>query len=181
MKATKHLITSLFLAGGLALAATPALHAEPAQARAHMQMSGDAKPSCPMAGQWKHHGGKHHSGKRHGGQQHGMMGSHGMQPHFLRGLDLTEAQRDKVFDILYPLVPEQRAHFKAVRDLKKQQHDLVLSKDFDAGKLKKLVEAENKAKTDFRVKMATAHNKVYQQLTDEQKAKIAERKARRMK
>lgn len=163
MKASKHLITSLFLAGGLALAAAPVIHAEPGMGRG-MGMHSEAGKKCPMGerGMKGHHGG-------------GMMGEHGMKPRFLRGLDLTEAQQDKVFDILYPLVPEQRKHHKEIRDLRQQQKALTLSKDFDAGKLKKLVEAEAKSHSEHKLKLATAHNKIYQQLTDEQKAKVAER------
>lgn len=167
MKASRHLITSLFLAGGIALAAAPVLHAEPAgQQSMGSLMQQDGGKKCPM----DHRGGKHH-----GGQHHGMMGGHDLQPRFLRGLDLTDVQRDKVFEILYPLMPEQRAQHKQMRDLHQQQRDLVLSDGFDAGKLKKLLDAQAKAQGEFRVKMATAHNKIYQLLTAGQKAKLAER------
>ena len=165
MKASKRLITSLFLAGGIALAAAPALHAEHEKGHG-MGMHSEAGKKCPM-GEMGRHG---------GGMMGGMMGGgHDLQPRFLRGLDLTEAQQDKVFDILYPLIPEQRAHHKEVRELRQQQKDLTLSKDYDAGKLKKLVETEAKSHTEHKLKLAAAHNKIYQLLTDEQKAKVTER------
>ncbi len=171
MNASKRLITSLFLAGGIALAAAPTLHAEHEKGHGMgMGMHSEAGKKCPMGGMDRHGG----------GMMGGMMGGgHDLQPRFLRGLDLTEAQQDKVFDILYPLIPEQRKHHKEARDLRQQQKDLTLSKDYDAGKLKKLVEAEAKSHSEHKLKMAAAHNKIYQLLTDEQKAKVAEKMEQR--
>lgn len=171
MNVSKRLITSLVLAGGLAIAAPALTLAEPGMGMGPGKGMSMGK-QCPLAGT-SHYGKQGHCGKQgHGG----MMGGHDLQPRFLRGLDLTEAQQDQVFDILYPLIPAQRSHHKAARDLRQQQKALTLSPDFDAGKLKKLLDAEAKSHSEHKLKLATAHNKIYQLLTDEQKAQVAERR-----
>ena len=61
------------------------------------------------------HGG--HAGcgmEAHGGAGHPMMGGNMMPPH-LRGLNLTEAQQDKVFEIMHAQAPVMRDKAKVVR------------------------------------------------------------------
>jgi len=175
MKPTKRLLTSLVVAGGIALAAAPLTQAETGSPGMHMRgmAMGD---SCPMSGMGR--GGKHGHGAGMMNDR-GMMGGHGMMPRFLHGIDLTEEQQDKVFAILYPLMPGEREHHKAVRELKQQQKALTESANFDAGKLKKLLDAEAKAHAEHKLELAKAHNKIFQLLTDEQKTTLAQRQQAR--
>src|SRR5690606_30274017 len=83
MKAAR--IAGIAMAGGLALAVPFLVSAQgaPASDGPRMQMRGEF----------------HKAHARHG---HGARGEHGMSAGaFLRGLDLTEAQRDKVFAVMH--------------------------------------------------------------------------------
>ena len=102
------------------------------------------------------------------------MGDMDHKPPFLHGVDLTEEQRDKIFDITYAQIPVHRTFRKEMHKLHQQMHQLPLSADYDAGKMKKLVDAQTKLQAEHMLKMAEAHNKIYKLLTDEQRKELAE-------
>ncbi|HVL02763.1 MAG TPA: Spy/CpxP family protein refolding chaperone [Dongiaceae bacterium] len=169
MRTSKRILTSLVLAGGLVLGAV----------------------TVGMADQDRHGGdGKQCSGKsghpvmfRHHGPGPGLTvglpeGVNGFehQPPFLRGLKLTEEQRDKIFEITYAQIPIQRTFHKEMRALHQQLRKLPLSADYDAGKMKKLVDAQAKLQADHLLKIAEADNRIYKLLTDDQRKQLAERK-----
>ena len=158
MKKISRIATALMLAGGLSLAAVPAVQAESGHER------GMGK-HCPME-RMGHHGHK-------GGHDHFRDGG------FFKGLDLTEAQRDKMFEIKHALAPAKRTYFKESRKLRQQQKELVQSASYDSGKMKKLVEQETKLLAEHRLRMADAHNRMYQVLTEEQRKQLTERQEKR--
>lgn len=161
MKKTSRIATALLLASGLSLAAAPAVFAEADQRRG-------VKHSHHM-GKMGHHGHHAHKGGLHKGAG------------FFKGLDLTEAQQDKLFAIKHELEPVKRNHFKEVRKLRAQQQELMQAKSYDSGKMKKLVEQETKLIGEQRLRMAEAHHKMNQVLTDEQRAQLSERQQQRKK
>lgn len=162
MKKISRIATALMLAGGLSLAAIPAVQAGPGPE------SGMGK-HCPME-RMGHHG-----------QNHGHKGGHDhfRDGGFFKGLDLTEAQRDKMFEIKHALAPAKRTYFKESRKLRQQQRELVQSANYDSGKMKKLVEQETKLLAEHRLRMADAHNRMYQVLTEEQRKQLTERQEKR--
>lgn len=165
MKKTSRIATALLIASGLTLAAVPAVQAEPGFER------GMGAKHCPMA-QMGHHG--MGDAKGHRGRY-----DHDFGAGFLKGLDLTEAQEDKIFEIQHALAPAKREYHKAIRKLREQQRELVRSTHYDSGKMKKLVEQEAKLTADHRLKMAEAKHKLYQLLTEEQRKQVTEREAQR--
>lgn len=167
MKNVSRIATALLMAGGLTLVAAPAVQAEPGVERG-MSMGMGMGKHCPMA-QMGHHGMKGHKGGY--GHQRGAG--------FLKGLDLTEAQEDRIFEIQHALAPAKREYHKEIRKLREQQRELVQSASYDSGKMKKLVEQETRLTADHRLKMADAKNKMYQVLTEEQRKQVAERQAQR--
>ena len=105
----------------------------------------------------------------------GMMGGDRLPP-FLHGLQLTDAQRDKIFDITYAQIPTMRNQGKQLRDLHRQAMELTLSPDYDAGKLKKLVDAEVKLQVQQQLARAETDHQIYLLLTDDQRQQLAKRK-----
>ena len=69
-------------------------------------------------------------------------------PPFLRGLDLSEAQQDRVFAILHAEVPQQRALEKAERKAQDALRDLAHAPELDQGKAAGAAQALGQAIAD---------------------------------
>lgn len=69
-------------------------------------------------------------------------------PPFLRGLDLSEAQQDRVFAILHAEVPQQRALEKAERKAQDALRDLAHAPALDQGKAAGAAQALGQAIAD---------------------------------
>ena len=111
------------------------------------------------------------------GPEHGPHGLPDMMPQlapppFLFGLDLTEAQQDKVFSILLanaPLVHEQeKLGHKSGQEL----HTLLEQDQYDEAKIKSAAEAEARAKAQLLVLHARTMHQILAVLTPEQHAKL---------
>src|SRR5688572_6531299 len=95
----------------------------------------------------------------------GMRAAHGMHQHdmrgggerWLRGLNLTEAQRDQVFKIFHEQAPVLREHAKAAR-------------------ARALADAQAKAMAEASFLRADAMSRVVQILTPEQREKLQQRR-----
>jgi protein CpxP len=122
-------------------------------------------------------GGRPPHGPEFGGP-HGEMpgGPRGMP--FLHGLDLSESQEDKLFQLMYsqePYLREQhRAHEKAMRAL----HEMSNSDKFDDAAAAKLAQAAAQAQANLALAHARTHQKVLALLTPEQRARLASRPQR---
>jgi len=115
----------------------------------------------------------------------GHMGPHGMGPHhggafFLRGLKLTEAQRDKIFAIEYAQMPEAREQRKAIEHARRDLHQMVLSGQYDEARARALTDALGRAVAHEAQLRAQAGAKIMQVLTPEQRKQIGERAAERV-
>jgi Spy/CpxP family protein refolding chaperone len=100
----------------------------------------------------------------------------GPLPPFLHGLDLTEPQRDAVFDILHAQAPLLRDRMKSLRKGEEALRALTLSMQYDEDKARELIEEniENLAElTKLRVQ---GEHRIYALLTAEQRKQVAERK-----
>ena len=106
----------------------------------------------------------------------GDMGDH--VPPFLRGLNLTQEQRDKIFDITYAQIPTLRKTGEQMRDLRRQVMDMTLSDKYDAAKLKQLVEQQSQLQAKMQIAMADSRHQIYQVLTADQRKQLAERQQR---
>jgi len=121
-------------------------------------------------------GGGHERGMR----GHGRMGMGGLP---LRGLDLTDAQREQVRGIM----TARQADFKAIGDRLKTAHEAqrqaVTRVPVDENEIRARVSEASAVEADFAILRARIHEQVYQVLTPEQQAKAktlaAERQKRR--
>jgi periplasmic protein CpxP/Spy len=106
----------------------------------------------------------------HGG--HGWRGGP-MMP--LRGLDLTEAQRDQVFKIFHEQAPAMREQMKAMRHAREELALAAGGDRYDAERVRAAADAQGKAVTQLALLRAQALQRVTAVLTPEQRAKLKER------
>jgi len=112
-----------------------------------------------------------------GGQR--MFGGHGEARGMLRGLDLTEAQQDKIFQMRHDLEPKMYEQMKAARAADQALRDMMDKGEYDAAKVKTLTEQRAAAMSRMAQMKFASRNEVYQLLTDDQKAEFNKRKAAR--
>ncbi|ANJ74762.1 Spy/CpxP family protein refolding chaperone [Ralstonia insidiosa] len=141
----------------------------------------DAVPMSPMPG---HGPGMMGRGQ---GPGFGQPGPHGMErghhhggEFFLRGLKLTEEQRDKIFAIKYAQMPQEREQHKAVAHARRDLRQMVMSGQYDEARVRTLSEALGRAVTQEAQLRAQAGAKIMQVLTPEQRKQITDREARRV-
>lgn len=98
--------------------------------------------------------------------------------HFLRGLDLSDSQEDKLFQLMHSQAPylreQQRTHEKAMQAL----HDMRNADRFDDAAAAKLAQAAAQAQANITLAHVRTHQKVLALLTPEQRKQLEERKAR---
>ncbi len=164
----KRLFSSLAVAGTLAMTAPMLVHAQPA----------DNSANAPDAGTMHEHrmGPKHHMrGDDQGG---GWMDRHGDEAKMLRGLDLTEAQRDQVFALRHAQEPKLREQGKTVRDAYRELRTLTMSDGYNDAKAKAISERGAQAIAQIAELRSHTGNEIYKLLTPEQKQKLADRAKR---
>lgn len=111
--------------------------------------------------------------------RHGGPGEQGLRGGaFLRGLDLTEAQRDKVFAVMHANAPAMREQGKILRATRGELAKLALSNDYDEAKVKALTDRSAQAMSTIAQLRARGMNEIFRTLTPEQQAKVIERQAR---
>ena len=188
---TKRLFTALAVAGTLAIAA-PML--------AGAQGSPDSRAEGPRAGatqgqdgaeggqrmhrhermhrmhgherMHREHGRHHAHGDEHGGDA---MGGYGFGPRMLRGLDLSEAQRDRLFEVRHAEAPAMREQGKIVREAHRELRALSMSDAYDDAKAREIIERGAKAMAEMARLRARSGNELWKLLTPEQREKLAER------
>lgn len=147
-------LRNALIAAGLALAV-------PFAAQARPMMEGKAYCDRPMPM-------KMQDGQRnHGGMRHGP-----------RGLDLSEEQRDKLFELMHAQAPVMREHAKTARAAQRELRDLARAETFDAERAKALAEASAQAKSEMAQLRARNQHAVLQILTPEQRQKWQDRASR---
>lgn len=110
----------------------------------------------------------------HFGDRHGMRGDRGM-----RGLNLTQEQRDQIFQITYEQEPKLRDLHKAMRARRQALRDAATAKQFDKAKVQALADEQAKLEAQMIVMRTETRNKIYNLLTDDQRAQLAQRQERR--
>jgi len=131
-----------------------------------------------------HHGAHHNAGAHpHHGAGHGARhGSDGLKmpgAGFLRGLDLSEAQRDRVFSILHAQAPTLREKAREARTAREAMHQLALAGELDETRLQEAAQRASRAMTDLAVQRARTHNAVFKELTPEQQSQLKARREHR--
>jgi len=97
----------------------------------------------------------------------------------LRGLDLSEAQRDQIFQIRHAQAPAMREQIKALHAARKELRALALAPQYDAAKAKASADALARATSQAALMRVDAMRQVLAVLTPEQRQKLDERRAQR--
>jgi len=93
-------------------------------------------------------------------------------PPFLQGLDLSEAQQDKVFAILLADAPLAREQEKLAQKSGKELHALLEQDQYDEGKIKSLAETQARAMAQLMVLHARSMHQILAVLTPEQRTQL---------
>lgn len=121
--------------------------------------------ASPWGGQSKH-------ACAHGDQRGGM---HGV----FKQLDLTDAQRDQLFEIRHNQRPVMREKYKALRDSRRTLRDLALAENYDAAQVKKAADEQARIRSELIVMRTETMHKMMEALTPEQKQKLAQLREQR--
>lgn len=157
----KQTLKRLLAGAGLALALPLAAFAQGAPS-----MSGgpgmDGGPRFQMRG-----------GPGEGGHGHwGHRGHHGGGAMFLRGIQLTDAQKDKIFAIRHALAPQMYEKFKVVRQSREDLRGMATSANYDEARAKAAIDAGARAKADLALLRLRSQHDIFSVLTPEQKAQV---------
>lgn len=118
-------------------------------------------------------GGHHRDGPmgfgRFGGDESGPM---------LRGLDLSESQRDRIFELRHAREPRQREQMKQLRASREALRTTARDESFDAGKARALADSHAKAVSELAMSRAEFESNVRALLTPAQRKSLDERRAR---
>ena len=99
-----------------------------------------------------------------------------MGPHYLRGLNLSEAQRDKVFEIMHGQAPLMRDKAKAQQKVEDDLRKLAAAPDYSEAKARGLGEALGKSVAEMALARAKTDRQIFEILTPEQRRQLAESK-----
>jgi Spy/CpxP family protein refolding chaperone len=103
---------------------------------------------------------------------------HGEGQRWLRGLDLTQAQRDQVFKIFHEQAPVMREHANAAREAGRELRLAATSPNFDRARARALADQQAKAMAEMAFLRADAMSRVVAVLTPEQRQKLQEPRRR---
>lgn len=157
MQTRKHLLAALLAASGIAFALPLTVHADP----------GTDGPRC----------------EGHGRMGHGAMGHRGFGGglglfggHHLRGLDLTEEQQDKIFNLQHAQAPAMRAKIKELREARSNLEALARAPAYDEARVRALTDKAAASMAELARMHARTEHQIYQLLTPEQRKQLDERK-----
>lgn len=173
MKSTR--FASLALAGAAALAVPFLVTAQPSPGASG---EGTQVHARFMKAHARHEGHSYQSGHSHHGAGYGMHGDRAMGGAFLRGLDLTDEQRDRIFAIRHAAEPAMRDQMKVLRGARSEFSGLALSSEYDESKVKELADRNAQAMSTMAQLRVRTMNEIYRVLTPEQQATVKERQAR---
>ncbi|MBS1157353.1 MAG: motif family protein [Proteobacteria bacterium] len=98
------------------------------------------------------------------------------QPPFLRGVELTEAQRDRLFMIVHEQMPEVRKKSRAIRVAQDKLQALAQSSQYDEANARALAETAAKEMKELALLRARADQTIYAMLTPAQRKQVDEMK-----
>lgn len=113
-----------------------------------------------------------------------MMGERGMPggnhlPPFLHDLNLSDAQRDKIFNLMHSQAPAMRDQAKAMHKSQMELRQLGLSDEYSEAKAKTLAEANAQSMARMAQMRASTSHQIYLLLTPEQRKQMEQLQARR--
>jgi Spy/CpxP family protein refolding chaperone len=102
-------------------------------------------------------------------------------PPYLRRVQLTDAQKDKVLEIMHRVAPTLRSKEREARRAQQELRDLALSDAYDNAKARHLADTSARTKAGVILVLADADNQIYRLLTAEQRTQIANKPQRENK
>ena len=99
-----------------------------------------------------------------------------MRPHYLRGLSLTEAQRDKVFGVMHAQAPRMREKAKVHLAAEEALRQLTAAPDYSELKARALADTLGKSVAEMALARAKVDRQIFDLLTAEQRKQLAEMK-----
>jgi len=107
------------------------------------------------------------------------MGHHGGPMMQLRGLDLSDAQRDQVFKIFHEQAPAAHEQMKQVHSARQELMKLAAADRFDEARARQVADLQAKALSALALARAQTMHRVREILTPEQRQRLDERMERR--
>ncbi len=98
-----------------------------------------------------------------------------MLPSFLRGVELSEAQRDRLFELVYAQVPSMRQRTKGLQKAEAELRALVQSADYSEAKARALVDGIVRTQGELQLARVRLEHQAYEVLTTEQRRQLADR------
>lgn len=95
-----------------------------------------------------------------------------MMPPMLRGIVLTEAQRDRVFDLMYAQAPAQRDLAKRQQKQEDELRTAATGGDINEAKMRGLVDALTKTQGEMLWLRVRTDRQIYDVLTPEQRKQL---------
>jgi periplasmic protein CpxP/Spy len=129
---------------------------------------GSISTSLSAAPEWQ----GNHCERGRMGDHHGHIGGAAPLPHLLHQLDLSEAQKDKVFAITYTEIPQMREHRKQHHQLMDELVATSRADQFDDKKAQGLADKIAVLEKQEALEHARTDAKLYALLTPEQKDKL---------
>jgi periplasmic protein CpxP/Spy len=102
----------------------------------------------------------------HHGDQRGM-------PPFLHELELSEAQQDKIFELMHQQAPVMREKAKAADQAKAALHQLALAENYNESQARTLAQSAANAESEMALLRIRNEQKIYTLLTAEQRQRFA--------
>jgi Spy/CpxP family protein refolding chaperone len=103
---------------------------------------------------------------------------HGGPERMLRGLNLSQEQKDQVFNLVHAQQPAMREKMKALHQARKEVRKITLSDNYDAARVRQIATAQSQTLIELGTMRADLEHKIYTLLTSEQKQQLAQRMAR---
>ena len=107
-----------------------------------------------------------------GEPMHGMAMHGGAPMMMMRGLNLTDAQRDQVFSIFHEQAPAFHEQMKQVRSARLALMQLAAADSFDDARARQAADAEAKALSGLALLRAQTVHRVREILTPEQRSRL---------
>lgn len=161
----RFLKTCLLIAGAVALAGPGAALAHPAGAGYGHEMDADAG-MCDMKPDHRRH---FRHDERNGSDTERM-------PPMLRGVELSDSQREQVRQIMRKQTEDMQARGKELQQTRDALRSLALSEDYSEAKLKELAAAHGRAVAAMAEQRALSARQIHQLLTPEQRKQLEERR-----
>lgn len=114
---------------------------------------------------------RHNKHGHPGGPQAGLPGE--MAPPYLRGLKLSDTQRDQIFELMHEKMPQLRNTAKQARQSVTQLHTQALSDAYDSAKARHLADSAGRAHGEMLALRAEIDQKVFAILNAEQRQQLA--------